>query len=719
MINLKKELPELRSIGSLAQLVAADPFATTSSRWSERRWVLDGRSPGRKPFAITWYPEETGATLLNELKYLAACLLIYPIEGRTRLKYSNAGTFTIALRYFARFMSEKSYASLAELDENAFAAFQAYVVRSASEVTTTLDGLDLGEAECEETPLLARSRSLATPEMSGELDDADPDRPTHNFVQLRLRIWSWIHWVKAELQAAGIPIHFGDLFRQVTLPELARRLSAQSLSDMEDLPDEVLLPVLTEAYRLIGEPAEQVIDLQERYLAIGPKSGPGDVAVSSARQALVTNHVFMIDGEASPWYEIGQGGAANPSLVLHELVRLIRDACMVVLAAGIGWRISEAASIEIEDRDEEAGLPSCIFVTPSYTGTSEHFWIRGLLSKHRPEPTPEDWLIGARLTGTDTEPMTVRAVRVLERLYKPWRRLASSPTLRRHLVVDWVGAGVTFDPKNVRYMQIEQLRNGSQEFIKKRVGLKQRLEALVVNNPRLEPYYASEGECIRPHQWRRTFFRLMYRIDSNLLPAISRHFKHISLAVTENGYAPKSPAALEDREAVATSELVAALFKRGENTEVPVAGGNKILERHRALLASIIDGDTLEDAAPRLADFAAEHDLRIWPAEHGSCLIGLNPDKAACHLKGGKTDWRVSQPNLSARNPGLCCSCPNLIISRGDAPFWERRYRANRQSWLESGRAPSFRFAKDRARQARTILEHLNSVPSDLMNEED
>lgn len=713
MINLKKELPDLQTAGLLSDIAAADPFVTTASRWSHDQWVMDGRTPGRAAFKVFWHPGETPQPLLDELKYLAACLLIQKYQGRPRLKYSNADAFSVAVRYFARFMEAHSYASLVELDANAFASFQRYLQKTASRVSDVFDEAVLCTGNEDDDPLGPVSTGGAA-----NANDVEIDRPTFSFVELRLRFWSWINWVSPQLTAAGIPIQLGDVFRKTTLPQLAGSISARGLNDVEDLPDEVLVPVLTEAYRLIGEPANQVIELQARYLEIGPKHSSDDKEVSLAREALLQSAAFMIPRENEPWFNLQQDGGKNASLTMHTLVRLIRDACMVVLAAGIGWRISEASSVELEDRDDDEALPSCIFATPSYTGTSEHFWVRGKLSKHRPEPTPEDWLIGARLAGTTAEPMTVRAFRVLEKLYRPWRRLASSPNLRKHLLVDWVGAGVTFEPANVRFQQAEQLRMSSQEFIKKRAGLQERLAPLVANNPKLEPYWRTGGACIRPHQWRRTFFRLMYRMDSNLLPAISRHFKHVSLAVTENGYAPSSPAALEEREAVATSELVAVLFERGEGGERPISGGDVMLERHREVLASIIDDDSLEDAAPRLADWAAEHDLRLWPAEHGSCLINLNPDKAMCHSFSGRIDWRVERPNLSKRNPALCCSCPNFIVTKRDAPFWERRYRENRQAWMQSGKNPTFRFARDRARQARTILEHLNAVPTDLANEE-
>ena len=722
MLNLTKEILDLSEGARLPEIVTNDPRVTSVSRWSTDRWVMDGRTPGYPAFGIAWFPEETKPKILDELKLLAACLFL-PRGAFRPLKHSSAPHFSIAARYLAGFMAEKGYASLSDLDDAAFDLFKKYIKRSVSKVETKLDA---GETPTAENP---SGEDNGSEEIDGDTPpdpeasapgDVEVDRRSRHFVVLRLRIWKHLHWMRADMNAAGVQVRLGDMFRNLPLWKLTEELARDGLSDMEDLPDEVVLPILTEAHRLIGEPAEQVIALVRDYMAIRPlaKSDVAYKRVRAERLALLAGQSLVIEGEQQPWFTLPTGADVDPTHVVLELVKLIRDACVVTLAAGIGWRVSEASSVEVEPRDTFEELPSCILVTPSFTRTSDHFWVRGLLSKHRPEPTPEDWLIGARLRGSTAEPITVRAIRVLERLLYPWRSMSRSPVLQRQLLVDWWGAGVTFSPRNVVRVKNDALRRAARAFIVERVKLGERLAPLVASKPELATYAEGDGDCIRPHQWRRTFFRMMYRIDSNLLPALSRHFKHISLAVTENGYAPKSPAALEDAEAVATGELVELLYTRGEGGPPAVTGGDRILQRHRDVISSIIDGEDVADAAPRLAEFAAHRNLRLWPAEHGSCLIGLNPDKAACQVRHGRIDWRVEEPNLSRRNPGLCCSCPNLVVTLRDEPFWQRRYRTNRKAWLQSGRDPSFRFARDRARQARTILEQIGAtIPDDTTEE--
>lgn len=718
MLDFIKRAFDPSKVTDLKALAASEPFVSIHSRWSSDRWTLEGRTPGYNECAIVWRRNEQSQELLDELKMLAACLFLPRAGQPPYLKYSNATHFGIAASYLSRFMAEKSYDSLADLDETAFLAFQKHVEASAAKPSMPRDPPPEGERTDdeddreEENDQPANGRAKGSRKVSKTAtDDIEIDRPTLQFVTLRLRIWSQLHWARGDLGRAGLTVTLPDLFAKETLPLLAKRLSSRSLSKVEDLPDEVVLPILTEANRLIGEPAEQAIALLAEYIELGPPKRGRNQSLTAVRRNMLAKHIRRIKGDRRPWFDVKPD--AEPSFVVNEVVRTVRDACLVVLAAGIGWRISEAASIEVEPQDDDR-LPSCILVTRSYSGTSDHFWVRGLLSKHRPEPTPEDWLIGASLCGSGAEPPTVRAIRVLERLFRPLRRMALSDMLRNQLVLNFRGGNVSFDRYAIRRIRNHAIREGMQRWIKERAGLKDALAPLVANNPRLRPYHEEAGENVRPHQWRRTFFRLLYRMDDNLLPAISRHFKHVSLAVTENGYAPRTAAAVQERDAAMTEQLVARLFARAEGAEPPVTGGEVLLAKQRKVLSAIIDGDSLEEAAPRLAEFALRRDLRLWPAEHGACLIALNPDRAACHVRDGKIDWRADRPNLTRRNPSLCCSCPNLIVTAKDLPFWQRRYRDNRKAWLGSGQDPAFRAARDRAAQARTIIEHLGGTPDKI-----
>lgn len=714
MPSLMKQLLDPTAAGSLEDIVATDWFVSTGSRWSRDVWRLPGYAPGRRPSKIYWRMDGIPVRIVNELKLVAAALFLRCGDRQPVLKHTNGRAFTLAARDLAKFMVEASYPSVGDLDMAAFGLFQKYVRKVASRPTMpTVDvGIDKAAAP-------KATRSKATKPSSTGTGDVEVDNRTTLYVETQLSLWRWLYLVKRTLANAGVPMQLPDVFDKISMPLVVAKLAREVDSEVEDLPDEVVVPILTEAHRLIGEPAEQVIRLQKEFAALGQWTHRRMAdRLRGERVSMIERETFTIEGEAGPWFTPADGWEDQPALVMHELIRLIRDACLVVLAAGIGWRISEAASIEVEEQDDDR-LPSCIITAPSYTSTSEHFFVRGLLSKQQPEPTEEDWLIGARLAGTATEPMTVRAIRVLERLYRPWRSMGSTPMLRRQLIVDWTGTSLPFSSHSIRRMMIEQIRVSSQEWIQKRVKLGTVLEPLVGSDPRLAAYAKDDGACIRPHQWRRTFFRLMYRNNPALLPAISRHFKHVSLAVTENGYAPRSPAAAEERDAVATSELVELLFMRAEGGELPVTGGDKTLARNQSLLATIVDGGPLKEAGLRLAEFALSRDIKLWPTEHGGCLIGLNPDKAACHVRGGTVDARVDRPNHRTRNPSLCCSCPNLVITRKDARYWQRRYVAYRDAWIRSGRDPAFRASRDRARQARTILERLGALPKELTTDKE
>ena len=703
----------LRDLAPLAELVARDPWISGRSRWSDKRWYLDGKTPGRPPFSIHWRLDGVNAELANELKLLAACLLLPRHADIALQKFSNGPVIEIALVYLARFMVEERYESISDLDVAAFAIFRRHLEGAASQPFDFLTSETYPEDDCDEAGDFS---SQTGSDRDVAADDIEVDRPTFNFVSLRLKPWSWLHQVQGDLGRAGVAVNAVGLFESRTVASMAMQMSSEGLKRLEDLPDEVILPIIGEAHRLMGAPADQTIWVQDEYLKIGPRDLSIPFQTTDKRNRLVNFLDFKLDGER--WLQESGAAGRDPGMRVAEAVRTIRDACLIILNAGIGWRISEAASVEVEPMSDDTALPSCIEIRPSSSGTNEHFWLKGYLSKNQRKPTPTEWLIGARVSGSDAEPMTVRAVRVLERLFRPWRENAPTPFLRRQLVLNWYNSSITFDPQHIVEIRAEGMRTSAQAFIERQVGLAEILKPQVASKPGLAPYYETGGRCIRPHQWRRAFHRMIFRTNPDLGPAISRHFKHLSLAITENGYIARSPAALEESEAVATNELVRLLYERNEADTPAVAGADRILERHRARLSEIIDGDDLENASDRLRGFIERADLRLWPAEHGSCLIGLHPDKAACHVRGGRIDWRVEEPNVERRNPGLCCSCPNFILGKADIPFWQRRYEENRTAWERSGKIAAFRVARDRAHQARTILAHLGApVPADEIDQ--
>jgi integrase len=691
IVNVREGLPLIRITDGMR--------VTSASAWGEEIWRLDSRSPGGYP-AVIRFSSRVSEKLTRELKLLAAALFVGP--GRP-LKSTSAGGFGVSMRHLARFMREASYDTLGQLDARAFARFVRDLKKRLSE-----PGAD--EEEGRETadvvPIaLDEATGLKVGKRTGWDSEAEFDELTFSVAANRLQIWKYLHDVRRVLRRAGIPMPEFDPFAGSTVSKMAAAISGDALASIEDLPHDVALPILSEAHRLLWGPADQVIALQAEFLAIRKERGGRRASIQPLRELLAKTQ-FVLPGETMPWrqpFSLHQPTGTGAREV-RGLVDMISSAAVIILMGCVGWRISELCSMQVEDRDDDEGLPSCISIRPSLTETSDHFVVQALLTKHQPEPVEDEWLIGARSAGSDYEPPTVRAIKVLERLYRPWRRMADDPALRRELMVSLSSAGLPTKSSNITPVRGYVLHQAMRQFITERVSLGHLLLEKATHTPRLQRYQKTNGGCIRPHQWRKTFFRLMYSVDSSLMPAISRHFKHVSLAVTERDYAPRDIEALEAEDSVLAELNAEFLYEQRFGKSKPRGGADKAFAEHRRILAEIIGDKPLPEVEQDLSAFARAHDLQIWPARHGRCMIGLNPDKAACHQRDGKIDWRVHRPNVASRRPDLCCGCANFSIGIENAPFWRERYVDYRSAWLESGRSPAFRFALQRALQAEAIL---------------
>ena len=380
---------------------------------------------------------------------------------------------------------------------------------------------------------------------------------------------------------------------------------------------------------------------------------------------------------------------------------------MIVIMGFTGVRISELVSPEVESRvllDDV--LPSCIKIEASKSGLSDLYMLHGLISKGQERPTPESWLIGSRPKFSEVEPLVVRAVRILERLFRPWREFSSDPLGRRRLLVGFVSRGLARNPASVIPASSHRLRVDMQAFVAdtRYVDLSTLREAAKAD-PKLAPY-AIRPERIRPHQWRKTFMRYAMRTDPKMAPAVSQHFKHYTVALTERDYGPKDAPFLAQADSVRARSTGVALRRILEGKSRPVARLDKAIslaeEQWRKLVP---DGAALDDDG--FTALAIDEDLRIWHAEHGRCLIALQPDEARCHDRANTAGWRHARPNFLTRTPTLCTGCANFSVHEDSADFWRRRYVENQQAYLASNGERGFEIIRRRAEQAEKFLRAL------------
>lgn len=107
-----------------------------------------------------------------------------------------------------------------------------------------------------------------------------------------------------------------------------------------------------------------------------------------------------------------------------------RASCASVLALQymVGMRASEICSVK-GGWAVRNDIPDCIVRGYSKNGLLEMFFLKAVLSKGVPHPRDDEWLLGCRPVGSSHFPVPVRAVMLLERLFRPWRELGGHDDL--------------------------------------------------------------------------------------------------------------------------------------------------------------------------------------------------------------------------------------------------------------------------------------------------
>lgn len=553
------------------------------------------------------------------------------------------------------------------------------------------------------------------------------DNLTFSTLWQRFKTIAWLHQQSPALITFGVPSVPETPFDEDSASEIAKKYITQKLKRIPPLPDEVALPLMSSAYRLIGTPADDIIRLQAEAMAafaegiIGAKKGRGDSASSrgiAAFRAATAFRFSILEGETEPWNKplsiyrskthAQDDARITPIQELRNLIIDIRDAAIITLQSQTGMRINEVCSI-ISGIDIGSGLPRCVDVRKSISGLHEIFYLKGWLAKTVTTNTETEWIIGLRPVGSGYLPPTVRAIQVLQDLMAPWRSLGETEKL---IVSFSHPRGIPHIKSSIGPATNLVLLAGLKRFAY-RHGTLSNLPDRSTLGEDLRPYRETQGDCITTHQWRKTWALYMFRSDRRMLPAISQQFKHLSLAMTEQGYIGNDSRLIEALDS-ARSQRTASFFYAAATGKVMVGGGMaSTFEKYRSEILTVIDKDSPQDMQPRLEGWIMENDLRIFFTEYGKCLIGVNPVESRCQRVAGSAKWDNPKPNFSTREPSLCLGCSCFAVDPEHADFWRRREKNYRAIYMEAekaGRHDEIPVAKARANQATQVLSVITKL---------
>ena len=501
---------------------------------------------------------------------------------------------------------------------------------------------------------------------------------------------------------------------------VARQVATEQIGWIQPLPDEVAVPLLNRSIWFLGAPADDLLRLREAMdgayhrPAGNYPTGPGTaLKACEIRQRKVCREWSFTapSGQDRSWHPPLKVCGVPPVQRALQLIKSLQSAAMIAIQGFAGLRVSELCGLPA-GIDANTKLPKCIECRPSPSGLNDVFILRTELSKTEESPRNVEWQVGLRPVGSSEIPIVVQAILLLERLLAPYRGILGSDRL---LVSLSASRGLPKTSKGVQVMTIARVLTMYKDFIEQWVDLSKLPDesAHPTQTGSLTDWRESKGRIITTHQLRKTFALYVLSADSRLLPAVKRHFHHVSLAMTESGYWGRNPDQIEPVKSVSAQQTALMMYELATGrTKVAGIGGER-LEAGAKELRMLLEGLNLEQGWRKTVRWVREKGIDSVFAPHGGCAP-LATSEMECWKKAGARPLGHQYPNYSTRDPGVCAGCRSFWMDARHIPMWEQRYIQNEVAYRDAvsrGRAESFRRIRFRAKQAAALLR---SVGFDL-----
>lgn len=419
-------------------------------------------------------------------------------------------------------------------------------------------------------------------------------------------------------------------FNGQTAHKLAKE-SATSAGWIPYIPDEVALASLSHTLEWFEWRASDIIQLLQIHLSKSFVDIHGQRRYSKEYDQAITEFQFSTPpGASAPWRE-----KLKSSAELRTLVDDLIGACINGLAGFVGMRRHEIAGLESE----------CVEIYPSMDGLLEVFYIVGRTSKVG--ELPARWAAGARLAGTNDIPPPIRAIEIVKAIFLPWRDQPKNTSL----FLNFHGGkrGFSDTSKQLNMMSVDVINKRLADFNQKYVPLPK------------EWHFTS-------HQWRKTFARFVAITNKNALAALSQHFLHISIAMTDRGYIGNDfelEELIDEIVRAETADILIQVLLLGRS----VAGrmGEQLMEKHTALIAHF-RGMTIKDAEEEIKWIVEDSGMSIHSCEWGWCMYRQESSQCEGSQKG---------PDHAKRGPSVCAGCSNLMVEEKHIPWWQDRLDKN------------------------------------------
>lgn len=470
------------------------------------------------------------------------------------------------------------------------------------------------------------------------------------------------------------------------------------------IPDEVAVPVLSRAYRWVSVGANDVIELQRQVLACYG-SLPRQQADSLASD-VIRDFRFSLDPSTDKeWHPPiaartrtmidGRQVALNHLQAFRRLVLEMQAACAICIQGGIGIRAHELLAFQA-GRPLDKEIPSIVQTRKSSDGLMELFFVSGITAKR--EVSKTEWLAGIRPLGASALPPAVKALDVVDVLMRPWRELGS----KTEMFVSFSAAKGL--PRSAS--SIGNMLACANTYAQKEFALNALLEAGLSESDAF-----SSARRVRGHRWRTTFALFVFRTSPSLLMALRDHFKHVSDAVTEQGYIGNDAGLLDSVESERVQETGRMMLQISMGQVVGVGTLHHLAKKHMEGLKSQIEASEGDTPIEKAVAFVEMADIRIYNGPYSACFMAINPAQSTCNEMSGIPELARLRPDFAQRSPTVCAGCACAWILPEHREFWQRRLVEN-EELVRKERGSEFfaeySIAAARVKQSLAIINALD-----------
>lgn len=452
-----------------------------------------------------------------------------------------------------------------------------------------------------------------------------------------LTVFSLPYIARRELEVAGHPFPTDDPLSGRDALEIAKEICRKAVRQTPEIPDRVYVSVVNAAMTVLDAPwLEPLIDFCDGF------PSARELEQEARCAAFVEGHLPR-----------GRDSTTPPTRIRAAIVD-VRAVCQIIIQASTAIRVSELCGIETKGYNAATGLPRCVKLERTFDDEYELFSLDAQLFKHTTSSEPATWVLGMRPTGSSYLPPPVRAIDILYRLDAGWRHFAQIDALF-----------INFTTNHNLPRKREYIGRPSSGYIRTQ---QQRWMA--------DTGCVPDGQRITTHMWRKTFARYLVRVSADLLPAISHHLKHMSIAMTEIGYCKPDPAVrdlIEDARVEEAGSIIFGQITGQKRVEGPIAAEIRSLG---AEFSRRLGNRSTESVARDIEAEVRERRIELYGSEVGWCVF--RSESARCHLLADDPTPAFMRlaPAFGRKRADVCQKCANFGIGNEHIGFWRDRRRS-------------------------------------------